>query len=365
MDDPASYGEGEKDGCNSPKNSPPPERVGARRPAAGKPSAVKSTPEKLCFVDGCGCKKSGKSKFCGDHKKVTDAILYQAEKAKRKAEVERILSDQTQCTKAVHSFERDNRPGRFRKKLIDFSVWLKVHTVEVITTSRDSAELWSFADFSDEKTKCGWAPKEILDKWEEYKGDPSIEQEPGELLWLPCRKRKMRDNVKKISNQYIESSKQLKNLKDADADHLKQFAHVSAASHTHAFFRKDALQQAATATAAATAEEVDDDGLIEQDPKKKKRGKQVDFAHALATVQDKDAQTSKKILGQMKTAVQAAKEALDKAEGKKDEFSAAGKIFYETCQLRCACGNLWLVDTQDALDKWLKDHPDARALVAS
>ena len=93
--------------------------------------------------------------------------MYQAEKAGKKAEVERALSDPNQAAKAVRDFEAENPPGKFRKKLIDFTQWLKTYTTETAHTNRERLELYTFQDFSDEKTSAGWDPKVILDRWQD------------------------------------------------------------------------------------------------------------------------------------------------------------------------------------------------------
>ena len=190
---------------------------------AGKATAA----EKLCFLSGCEEKKSSKHKHCSLQKKVFDAILYQADKAGRRAEVEKILADPVLAAKAVRDFEAENPPGRFRNKLIDFTVWLKTYSTETAQTSRDILELYTFQDFSDEKTAAGWDAAAILNKWQQPDSDPAVDREDDGSLWLPKRKQRLQDTTKRITQSVIESSKNMKALKPQDVEDLKLFATAS------------------------------------------------------------------------------------------------------------------------------------------
>ena len=346
---------------------PPPQPVGPKRrkkaPGSDNNTPSKKDPKlKLCFIADCDSKKLGKSKFCGDHKKVTDAILYQAGKAGKKQEVERTLSDPTACTKAVREFEAENPPGRFRKKLIDFTQWLKTYSVETASTSRDVLELYTFQDFSDEKTAAGWEPSAILSKWQGYVNSPDIDREDDENLWLPKRKQKLRDVTRRVNNSVVEGSKSMKSIKPQDLDALKTFAGTSAAPHTHSFLRnKEAFASGSVAAATSQLQEGllgDDDDNVSEPGKKKRKGKKVDLSAALPTTSDKELGQINKLREQISTAVAAAKAAMDRADSVKSNapLSQAGDTFYKTCKMRCACGVAWLIGDEGELASWETNH---------
>ena len=258
-------------------------KASAKKPGTGTPQG-KGEASKTCFISGCLEKKCGKHKTCTSHKKTVDAILYQAEKSGKKAEVERVLADPVMAAKAVMDFEAENPPGKFRKKLIDFAVWLKTYSSETAMKNREIVENYTFQDYSDEKTAAGWEAAAILMKWQALENDPSVERDEDGSLCLPKRKQRIRDQTKRITNSFIESSKNLKNLKAADADLLKEFTANSMAPHSHAFLHsKDASGAVAQ---AMLSEPVDVDA--EDDPKGTKKPKRVDLASALPTVSEKE-----------------------------------------------------------------------------
>ncbi|CAE7191932.1 unnamed protein product [Symbiodinium sp. KB8] len=324
--------------------------------------------DRSCFISFCDNRKVGKHKCCGEHKKVVDAILYQADKAGKKAEVERVLSDPNQAAKPVRDFEAENPPGKFRKKLIDFTQWLKTYSTETANISRDRLECYTFQDFSDEKTAAGWDPKVILDRWQEKQSDPSIEQEADGSLWLPMRKQKIRDDIKRISQSVVESSKQMKNAKPADVEALKQFASTSAASHNHAFLRgsnKDASEKAGSGVqTTSTGEplvEVEGSGDNKDPNGKKAKGKKVDLAQALPTLHEKESTQLQRVKEQLTVACDKADEAVAMAENhkKSQSLSRSGEAFLETCVFRKNCAAAWFIDTQAALDAWLEKNKDS------
>ena len=264
--------------------------------AHAKPKKGKAAKDNACYIAGCE-KKVRKQKSCAEHKKIVDAILYQAEKQGKKAEVEQVLADPVQASKSVQEFEANNPPGRFRKKLIDFTQWLKTYSTETAQTNRDSDELYSFQDFSDEKTAAGWDASAILKKWQSYERDPAIDHEDDGSLWLPKRKQRIRDQTRRISSSLIESSKNMKGCKQQDVDALKQFTITPAAAQTNSFFREAAGKR----KSPPRLEE--DDLPVEIQDNKKKKGKRVDLANASPTVSDKELGQLQRVKEQMNVAL--------------------------------------------------------------
>ena len=344
-------------------------KSGGSKAKKQKQSKAKDDREGMCFIATCENKKLAKSKFCKVDKAAVDAILYQAEKkgAAVKAKVEAVLSDPVQCAKAVADFHKENPPGRFRKKLIEFSQWLKTYSIEKSITERDAVELFSFQDFSDDKTKAGWTPQNILSKWQEHLNNPAIEQE-GESLWLPLRKQKMRDTTRKISNAYVESSKAIKNPKESDAADLKQFASDSAAAFTDSFLTGDNKKRERNPSSVASLmrsagedeAERPAESEAENNNKTKNKKKKVDLANALATFHERGNAKLTRLKDLFSTALTAAKDAMERAK-KQDSLSESGKLFEKTCSIRRACAELWMMENQEKLDAWLAANPSSAA----
>ena len=345
--------------------------------SAGKPKKQKQNKSKddregLCFIATCPNKKLAKSKFCKVDKAAVDAIIYQAEKKgpSIKAQVEAVLNDPVQCCKAVADFHKENPPGRFRKKLIDFSQWLKTYSIEKAITERDQFELFSFQDFSDDKTKAGWTPQNILSKWQEHMNNPAIEQED-DCLWLPLRKQKMRDTIRRISNSYRESSKAIKNPKESDAADLKQFASDSAAAFTDSFLTGDKndkkKRERNPCTVAGIMRSADEElgqepPALDEDDKKTKGGKKkkVDLANAVATSHEKDNAKLLRLKDLFNTAMSAAKDAMERAN-KHGTLSESGKLFLKTCAIRRSCAELWMLESEEKLTAWLAANTESAA----
>ena len=78
-----------------------------------KVAGRKSQAEKKCCISDCPNKAASSYTACADHKKVLDAMLKQAGKAGQKAEVIQLLANPSHATRAVHSFQSDNRLEMF------------------------------------------------------------------------------------------------------------------------------------------------------------------------------------------------------------------------------------------------------------
>ena len=172
--------------------------------------------------------------------------MYQATVAGKRPLVDALILDQSKCIKAVADFDRENPKGKFRKKLIDWGQWQRKYSVEVVHTGRQGEEFWTWADFSDEKSKCNYSGQEIMAKWDVLKDDVNIDREGDDGtasfgLWIPKRKERFRDKIKRVSNDFLEGSKVVKKQKAADAEDLKDFCHKAFPNHTNKFFKEDVL----------------------------------------------------------------------------------------------------------------------------
>ena len=318
-------------------------------------SSKGSSCTKTCMVGDCVEKKSGKARFCASHRRMVDNILEQAQKQNRKGEVERILDDPILLARACREFERDNPPGRFRKKLIDFSQFLKRYSHSVSYHDQQADEEWSFQEWSDEKTKAGWDAAKILKAWKGFSEDPNIvkgDGSNGETLWLPCRRKRIRDRASSIAAEFLEGSKPVKQMKAADAVALQDWGHDNLPSHSDTFFRKTGFAaepdlQLPVGSLSRSRSNENNDAESTDIQQQRKKAKKVELAVALPTTQEAECKTIAKLKEQVVTSLDKAQKALDQAQAVGlEKLSVAGKAFCSTCSLRHCLGRLWLIQNE-------------------
>ena len=122
----------------------------AKAKAKGKqPRQGKATPgrsEKKCFVTKCTRNKAGNSKWCSDHKRTTDAMVYQAKRDEQVDTLNKVLNDEVEAEKAIEDFETASPPGKFRKHAIDWVSFMKKHGVRRSFMEDEAEELMSWGD---------------------------------------------------------------------------------------------------------------------------------------------------------------------------------------------------------------------------
>ena len=108
-----------------------------------------------CFVARCAAKKKTGSKCCSPHMKDLGALRYQADKKKESALMLEIEADPVRLEGALAEFARINPPGKFRKDLVDWSMFRKTFSVTKANTDRQREEEYSWEDWEDEKKAAG------------------------------------------------------------------------------------------------------------------------------------------------------------------------------------------------------------------
>ena len=120
-----------------------------------KPVSKARVLDKNCFI--CVNKKKSNSRFCLVHNPPAEAIKSQAVAKNELKAFEEVMYNKEKCTLAIEEFMRENPPGKFRKKLIDFGQWKK--TMVSGPRSRSMRTRWSSAPTrgrSMPKTSKGW-----------------------------------------------------------------------------------------------------------------------------------------------------------------------------------------------------------------
>ena len=324
---------------------------GKKAKPKAKASAGRKAPNgsKKCFAAGCTESKKGKARFCAYHRPMADSIKSQGEAAGKLQEAEQLLNDEAKCAMALQQWERDNPPGKYRKKLIDWSQWQRQFKIKTVVIVREGQTQWTWDELVEEKGEAGWPAERILAKWNSWEKDSNVEQDwdnGKNILWVPDRKRRIRDLVKEVNNSYVESSKQMKKVKLADANSLKDFCHLGQARFNDQFFKGDAKEDEAAAGASAAGHSLAHSGDAEGQGNKsaaKGKVKMVDMSSAAPDEYQSQIDSLKKLKDGMQDAVAKAMASLETADRSTD-WNPAGTRYLRTCKVRHACAVIFLSD---------------------
>ena len=296
----------------------------AKAKAKGKqPRQGKATPgrsEKKCFVTKCTRNKAGNSKWCCDHKRTTDAMVYQAKRDEQVDTLSKVLNDEVEAEKAIEDFETASPPGKFRKHAIDWVSFMKKHGVRRSFMKDENEELMSWGDyrkFCEQKDKNeAWAKCE----WERMRGRPQEFEQEGEgptmKIWVPTRITRKRRHEQFIEDDVSEGSRQLKGMKKEDKDKLVSHLAGIAPAFGEKFFQQ--INNIAKGEQLPPEPE-----QIEQVDKNKDKEKKID----VAIVAPREAQKQEKKLDNVAAALSKATQAGEAALAKdKDNEDLGDKL---------------------------------------
>ena len=90
-----------------------------------------------CIMATCQETKVGNTRFCAEHRPMADGIWSQAQDAGKEEEAKAILYDEAKCAMALMKWQKENPPGKYRKKLIDWAQWQRTFDVKSKVTVRE------------------------------------------------------------------------------------------------------------------------------------------------------------------------------------------------------------------------------------
>ena len=197
--------------------------------------------DKSCFI--CPNKKKANSRFCLVHNPPAECIKNQAVAKNELKAFDEVMYNKEKCKLAVEEFMRENPPGKFRKKLIDFGQWRKSYGVRTSTAVHENESEFTAGTWQSWATSFGgYDSPRARAKWKEMMKDPNLDRQ-GEgadmMIWACTIRTRQRTRERYEDGNFEESSKQLKNLSNQDVDSLKTFALSSASSHTSSFLRSN------------------------------------------------------------------------------------------------------------------------------
>ena len=203
-------------------------RAGRGAAKAKAKNAAKARAVKACFAASCDRKAKAHSRFCQDHHRDAEAIRYQAKQTKDPAQrkermeaVEHALSDPAKAKLALEDFARLNPPGRFRKGLVDWTVFVQRFGKRMEVRTRQGEELMDITDYL--KWQCkdrGVSEEDAMDKWAKLlESDLDMEGDGtpgGTSIWIPQNKQRFKDVIRYKDQAVEEGSKAAKNMSDGD-----------------------------------------------------------------------------------------------------------------------------------------------------
>ena len=203
-----------------------------------KSKAKGSNVTRNCFI--CPERKKSNSRFCKGHHGSMENIRNQAIRDGKVEVFNDLFYDEIKCRSALERFDKENPPGKFRKRLIDWHSWSKAFGVRIARTLRETDTLMDETDFVAWSMMYRLTTKEVAKaKWKVMIADINHpgegDGEDRELYVQTVKKQRIRDVERYEDGATTEGSKQMKGLKAEDVDALKQFAGQSANDHTSAF----------------------------------------------------------------------------------------------------------------------------------
>lgn len=207
-----------------------------------------------CFALKCEEKKLYNSKWCRPHHRKVEAMRYQAQNSGDRAlqVFNEVMGDPAKAQVAIADFERENPEGQFRKRVIDWGAFQRRHGVRTSWTMReeevqvDVTGYWMSVGMPKGVTR----EESDAEFWEKARVSTDKEGEGANTrLWVAQPKRRMRDETRYVDNEFVEGSKQVKDMcKDAKED-MKQMAKQTMVDHSNAFFSGAASSSSAKALA--------------------------------------------------------------------------------------------------------------------
>lgn len=273
---------------------------GAARASAGRPHAAP------CFC--CPKTKKTNSKWCAAHHSTVESITYQAKRDNQMEALSQVLGDPVKALKAIEDFERESPPGRFRRQLIDWSMWRRRYGVKRAVIRDENEDLMDLTDFMHytltvRQRDAAWARKE----WERMKDNPQEFEQEGEepnlKIWVPMRATRKRRHEEFIEGAVEEGSKSYKDMKKEDMQKLQTFAHTSAASYGNKFFK--GARSSADAAASLAKGDMDLEVMVEP------KGRAVEIAIAAPKQSEKQAKKVPPVTAALEKALELAGGCLD------------------------------------------------------
>ena len=178
---------------------------------------------------------------------------------------------------ALTDFQRENPPGKFRKRKIEWAQWKKQHGIRIACIHDENSELLDIDDFciymEDKKRKTRlWSEaefKRLLTTDIDREGEGPLVK-----IWFEKNPTRKKRTERFVQNELDEGCKTMKDPSKEDRQTLTDFALSSAASHSDRFFHGNELTPVKEA-----AEEVETEGL--------KSKKVVDVCDAAAKASEK------------------------------------------------------------------------------
>eukprot|EP00972_Heterocapsa_arctica_P039017 5746659-Heterocapsa_arctica.AAC.1 len=259
---------------------------------------------------------------------------------------------------ACEEFDRLNPPGKFRKQLVDWVQWKRKFSVTSFVTVRQGEEEYSFQDFTDEKSKSNSDAAHIKAEWQSMLDDPSFERTgDGQrvVIWIPLRKKRMRDLTHAATNEVEESSKQLKNLKDKDKKDLKGFCNRSASSAMNDTFLRKAMgkgsdtEEEKDSVEEDSASEAGSNNDESEKKKRKEKGKQVDLGTALSDAHASHTSALVLLEQDMEKVIELCTESISAFTSIAEEAQdVAMKAYQRTCEVRMKACTAWKAASLEA-----------------
>lgn len=151
----------------------------------------------------------------------------------------RVMENREKAEAALTEFEESNPPGRFRKQIIDWSLFKRTHGVEVAIIDRLEEELVDKRDYKAYMKQENYDSDEASEdfKLKLKEGHDGEGDGASRKLWIAKNPKRLKDRTRFVNSSVEEGSKAMKSVKFKDAKTLKDFCHYSQATFSNNFLR--------------------------------------------------------------------------------------------------------------------------------
>ena len=145
-----------------------------------KPKKLPKQEKQKCLASKCEEVRQDKHRWCPNHKRQAEAIVYQATKANKQAECKEIMQDDSSAQAAMEDFDNLNPVGKKfgKKRIIDWAQWSHKFSSKKFTKETMKHEPMTYPEFlawAEERKKLSLSDAQKW--WQEMDEDPNTDRD--------------------------------------------------------------------------------------------------------------------------------------------------------------------------------------------
>ena len=210
-----------------------------------KPPKPPKQENQKCLASKCEEVRQDKHRWCSNHKRQAEAIVYQATKANKQAECKEIMQDDSGAQAAMEEFDNINPIGKKfgKKSIIDWAQWHHKFSSKKFsreTTKQEPMTYPEFITWAEDRKKLSLSDAQKW--WQEMDEDPSIDRDNNgrggaKQLWVPKKRQRERGTERAEEDALTEGSKQQKMIIEQKGELLHHLVKLSGNGSSSSFLQ--------------------------------------------------------------------------------------------------------------------------------